>query len=225
MIQVPSLLKDQRNDLLLPSMRRELATLKSNFGPLFPDNLGASIASFEPHFLAGSEEQQRVFIARTSLYNQLIASGLHPETDFRDSRFLWSLFNILGIKPPSSLMNKIDMNDYIEIRDSNGLHTFGNMNFLKILSYSFEELFWYSWEDLFSRNEKINDLIKSQFIRAVTYEEYPFDPEIPEHLCSEKKSAELRSAKVKMNLFSPLFSNRNDGMKYMLAASKITRIH
>lgn len=224
-MQVPSLLNQRRNDLLLPSMRRELATLKHHFGHLFPENLSASIASFEPHFLAGTEEQQAIFIARTRLYNQLIDAGIQPETDFRDSRFLWSLFNILKIKPPSGLMNKIDMNDYIEIRDANGLHIFGNMNFLKILSYSFEELFWFSWEELFSREESVNDLIKSQFIRAVTFEENPFDPNIPEHICSEKKSSEKRSAKVKMNIFSPLFTNRNDGMKYMLASSKITRFH
>lgn len=175
---------------------------------------------FEKTFLAGSDEQQKIFIARFELHNELFASCIQPGKSMPDDKmFIWSLFKKLDLRPPSNLMDKIEIEDYIEIRDKNGVQIFGNFEFLTLLSYSVEEVFWYSWEDLFARDEIVTQKIVAAFVKSVSSASGPFDPEVPEHVGFEK-SAEKRKYSVKMKMFSPVFSKSHQP-DYMLATSKI----
>lgn len=201
------------------TMRKELELFKINLGTEF-GNLADALPGFENIFLQGSVAQQKTFVARLKFYNEIFSSGMDPETDLVDLKFVWSILKKFKMCPPADLIGKLDVSNYIEIRDNRGVQIFGNFNFLKVLSYSVEELFWYSWDELFSRDEKITQLIMQEFIKSVTTATQPFDPNISEHTCWETRSRGKHSAKVKMLMFSPIFGE-NQTISYMLATSKI----
>lgn len=208
------------DDKLLLTMKQELELFKKNLGPGF-GNLAPEYAGFESIFLEGSNLQQKTFIARFKLYNEIF-STVEPDTDVSDLVCIWKVLKKFKMRPPSDLMTKISASDYVEIRDQNGVQIFGNFNFLKQLSYSVEEIFWYSWDELFSRDKKITELIMSEFIKSVSTATESFDPNIPEHQCWETRSTGGHTATVKMQMFSPVFGE-NKSVRYMLATSKIKR--
>jgi hypothetical protein len=202
-------------------MTHELLKFKKFISSNLPNTQRPSI-KFQEDFSSGTPLAQNIFIARLKFYNELFESGVRPEIDFQESTFLWALFKKIGLFPPSDLMDQIDMSTYLEIRDKNGLQIFGNFNFLSILSYSVEDLFWYPWDNLFSRDQQIVEMIQKEFIQTVTTARHPFKPNVPKHICEELHSERKHKAFVEMTMFSPLFNHSGD-REYMIATSKITR--
>ncbi len=162
--------------------------------------------------------QKASLINRLHLQNILAQDAI--DSDLTEAQYVWNMLNALKAKAPEQLFEMLKVKDYIEIRDLNGVQVAANLNFLKVLSYSLEELFWYPWDELFTRDQKITTEIMNKFFYCITEAKSFFDPEIPEHICSELKSLEKRSAIVKMNIFCPL-KGQNNSVHYMLACSEL----
>ncbi len=64
----------------------------------------------------------------------------------------WFAMRNLGLRPPNDLFDRIDQRDMIEIYDTSGIQVFRSIELYNYMSYSFSEIFCYTWKDLFSRD-------------------------------------------------------------------------
>ncbi|MCJ8277306.1 MAG: hypothetical protein HRT44_02710 [Bdellovibrionales bacterium] len=172
-------------------------------------------------FLNADETKQKEFLSRIKSYSDLLRmSNVEDIGVWRDKRFLWNSFKKLNVLPPSDLFENIEAGDYIEVYDPNGIQLFSNFEFCAVVSYTFEEIIWYPWQDLFGRDLKYTDAIFSEFGRCFEKAKGPFKPNIDDHRCWEIMSEEKRTATVTMKMFAPIFGS--DGQpKALLATSKI----
>lgn len=178
-----------------------------------------------PHFFCADLQKQLSFLRRLKLYIELLEEAQIEGMDvMRDKMFLWKSFQKIRVIPSSDLFEKIIPGDYIEVYDSTGVQLFSNFEFLAILSYSFEEVLWWPWDELFGRHPENNEPIGRAFEKCFLNASGPFHPGVEEHLCWEVRSPEMKKAKVLMKMFAPIFG-KDKKPKAMLATSTIKVIN
>lgn len=188
-------------------------------------NIRRDPSTVYPHFFCADLNKQLPFLRRLKLYIELLEEAQIEGMDvMRDKMFLWKSFQKIRVVPSSDLFELIVPGDYIEVYDATGVQLFSNFEFLSILSYSFEEVLWWSWDELFGRHPEHNEPIGRAFEKCFIDAKGPFCPDIEEHLCWEMRSPEMKKAKVFMKMFSPIFG-RDKSPKAMLATSTIKVIH
>jgi len=189
------------------------------------DRLGLRIKcdpeSIRPYFRAAPISERKKFIAKIRFYSQLIASAEAENIDImKDKAFLWKSFSQIGLLPNSDLFSQIHPGDYIEVYDSEGVQLFANFEFLSLISYSFEEILWWSWDQLFARDPRHTETMMVNFTHCFTQALGPFVPSVEDHICWETRSETPKKALVTLKMFAPLFA-RNKKPMAMLATSKI----
>lgn len=174
-----------------------------------------------PYFRVAPLLERQKFIAKIKFYTQLIASSEAENIDImKDKAFLWKSLNQIGVLPSSDLFSQIHPGDYIEVYDPEGVQLFANFEFLSLISYSFEEILWWSWDQLFDRDSQHTKTILSNFVHCFSEAQGPFVPSVVDHVCWETRSKTPKKAQVTMKMFAPLFA-RNKKPMAMLATSKI----
>lgn len=154
------------------------------------------------------------------IYMELEASDFDL---LEDKRASWYVINQLGVRPPSDLYSKLEDGDYVEIYDQQGIQVFRNLEFCNLTSYSLEQIISYSWDELYDRKTYIFDQIYKSFTLAFSGALNTFEPEVDEHIVTERLLNRSEQFKVKMKMFSPLL-DKNNKAKYLFASSKITRV-
>ncbi len=174
-----------------------------------------------PYFRVAPLLKRQEFITKIKFYTQLIATSEMENIDIiKDKAFLWKSFSQIGLLPSSDLFSQIHPGDYIEVYDPDGIQLFANFEFLSLISYSFEEILWWPWDQLFDRDPKHTESILSNFVRCFSDAQGPFVPSVENHICWETRSETPKEALVTMKMFAPLFA-RNKKPMAMLATSKI----
>lgn len=172
-------------------------------------------------FAKADSARQETFLNKISLYTELIElAAVENINILRDKRFLWQSFRKLNVVPSSDLFEKIAPGDYIEVYDPNGIQIFANFEFCALTSYTFEEIAWFPWEELFGRDSKHTEAIMNEFARCFTEAKGPFKPNIEDHLCWEIMSEDKKRATASMKMFAPIFG-LDKKPKAMLATSNI----
>ena len=189
------------------------------------DRLGLQLKSdpdaILPYFRVAPLVERKKFIGKLRFYTQLIASADAENIDImKDKAFLWKSFSQIGLLPTSDLFAQIHPGDYIEVYDTDGVQLFANFEFLSLISYSFEEILWWSWDQLFQRDPQHTNAIMANFVRCFTNAKGPFVPDVENHICWETRSENPKRAQVTMKMFAPLFA-RNKKPMAMLATSQI----
>ncbi|NCN39610.1 hypothetical protein GW916_00015 [bacterium] len=85
---------------------------------------------------------------------------------------LWSILNVLGVLPPSDLFSNIGPGDTIEAYDLNHVQIWRNINFMKICSYTLEEIFCIPWPQRYLRSPEMTQACISR-IGALLLESGP----------------------------------------------------
>lgn len=221
-------MKDLKQDPLFTNsddLTSKYFSLTSKLAELFKEKnvpIRSDASNMEPAFREASPEIQANFLKKIQFYYDLCVGAIQEDIELiEDKRFLWYAFKQLGMRPPSDLMNHIDPKDHIEVYDAQGVQVFANFEFCRLIAYSIEEIFLFSWDQLFGREQKYTDLIMAAFAKSVTVANGPFHPEVPRHTCWELRLQSKRQAVVDMKMFCPIF-DQSGRRAYMIATSHIT---
>ncbi len=84
------------------------------------------------------------------------------------SKSLWHALKTLGFMPDSEVFAKFENDDVIEVYDSNGTQMWRNFNYMKICSYTLEELLCHDWPTLYIRDEKLTGHLVKLMVDTVT---------------------------------------------------------
>ncbi len=118
----------------------------------------------------------------------------------------WLFMRELGFKSTSDLFSHLKFDDVLELYNQSGVQIFCSMNFFNLCSYSYEEIFSYSWFDLYNREVPITqELIdittdastgKTKNIRLLSIEP---------HYVTENHDGKIKfKTKIKQKLIAPL---------------------
>lgn len=94
-----------------------------------------------------------------------------PASLIDQSRSLWLALKYFNLRPTSDLFNYIHQDKAVELYNSDGIQVWRNFHFFKVCGYTIEEIFCFTWQERYERNDfatkQIVDLI-SQFTRDTT---------------------------------------------------------
>lgn len=179
---------------------------------------------FFPTFASASIEEKSTFLHKINSCIDICAEATVEHINLlEDQRYIWTALRKLNLIPPHNLINMIEPKDHVEIYDSQGIQIFANFEFLKVVSYNLEEMYWHPWSKLYKREAKYTEQVMKAFIKSVTDATGPFNPEVEPHICEEAIEGHFRKAKVEMKMFSPLYSVNSKEI-CMLATSNISLI-
>ena len=171
-------------------------------------------------YINSSVEVQNQFLHKCQFYTELIKSAIDSDIAIvNDKRFIWLTLMKLNCIPSSELMELIKDGDAVELYSMDGKLIFSNFDFCKHTTYTIEELFWFSWDKLFGREEIYMNQVMTEFIKATSYQK-PFVPKVERHAIWEIQEGHNKKGFVEMKVFSHLKSKVN-GLNYVLATSNV----
>lgn len=161
-----------------------------------------------PRRFAALPETQRVrtlenFRRYTEVTEAMVVAG---ESPVQAQQFLWRMFQRLGVRPVSTLMDHLEADDVIEIYNADFVQVFRSFSFFHICSYTLDDLlcrpFWELFrrdQELFGRMVETTKLALAGDIDGVHY----WNVEI--HSVDEIESPARYHAEVRYKLLSPLY--------------------
>lgn len=159
------------------------------------------------HYSALSDERKTAALERLRVYHQSLASMENAGHAIdNSSRSLWHALKTLGFTPDSEIFSKFENDDVIEVYDSNGTQMWRNFNYMKICSYTLEELLCHDWPTLYWRDEKLTEnLVKLMVDTVSSGTRGPNFIDVDYHLVEECFSVEKFRLKVRHDYICPLF--------------------
>ena len=157
-------------------------------------------------------EVQKLILHTFEIYYGVLISVHSQGRDLADSRSTtWAAIRELGLVPPSDLFEYLEENDIFEIYSPEHIQIFRSLNFFPLTSYSLEDVFSYSWDELYSRSEVITKdmyelgtkVMKGE-IRGVTKGNFP------RHAVIAKFSPGKETTLIQHKLFAPLRSTDHE---------------
>lgn len=219
-----------KSNLLNKHLNDNLAKLRSLsdiYNKLLTENkveFRSDVELITADFLKLSDSEQLQYLNRLEFsYQNALGAVNEKYSLIRDKRYVWRTIRNLGATPKSDLLEHITESDYVEIYDNTGIQVFSNFEFCKLVTYSIEEVSFYPWTDLYTRDENTTKQIMTTVERTFFKETGPFKPEIDDHICSENRSNSGREFKVNMKMFSPI-QNKVGQNQFLIATSQIKRI-
>lgn len=70
-----------------------------------------------------------------------------------DHRALWSALKMFNVRPTSDLFDLLRKDYAIEVYNSEGIQIWRNFKFLEVCGYTLEEVFCYTWQERYKRDE------------------------------------------------------------------------
>lgn len=115
----------------------------------------------------------------------------HDEDLRDDQRSLWYALSTLGLLPPSQLFSLFKSGEVIEIYDMEGFQIWRNFNFLKICSYTLEEMYSIEWHRRYRRSsEKSQECLEKIGLLMSQKSPEIYNALIGEHILEETESRE-----------------------------------
>ncbi len=158
------------------------------------------------HFAALPSARQMGVLENTRRYTDVAEAMIRVgEVPAQSQQFLWRMFQRLGVRPVSNLMDHLEANDVVEIYNADFVQVFRSFSFFSICSYTLDDLlcrpFWELFrrdEELFGRMVEKTKLALAGDISGVHY----WDVDI--HSVDEIESPARYHAEVRYKLLSPL---------------------
>ncbi|MEZ4815969.1 MAG: hypothetical protein R3A80_12330 [Bdellovibrionota bacterium] len=169
------------------------------------------------------EFQQKAVLAFQFYVETISAMIKAGEAPTNSKRFLWRALQSLALIPLDNVFSQISDDDIIEVYSSEGIQIFRSFSFLETISYTIEDLIVFPWHDLFTRDEKITELLIDQAVRL-------FNREIEEtrlneinynHKIFESKSLEKRILLSRFGIVSPIKSKTPSSISYFVTTFKL----
>jgi hypothetical protein len=136
-------------------------------------------------------------------------------------RSVWHALSTLGFVPPSDIFSKIGNDDVVEIYDLQNIQLWRNFNFLKICSYTIEEMYSVDWPSRYSRDPAMNSECIAKVTSLLTGETPDvYYAGIREHVLEETLSAERLVLQASHDWFARLKNQRGE-LTAWLVTSKV----
>lgn len=168
-----------------------------------------------PFFSRLSIENKSGAFRRLKVFHEsLQATIMAGEKITNNSQALWHALKTLSVLPDSDLFAKFENDDVIEYYDTSGTQIWRNFNYMKICSYTFEELMCHDWPTLYIRDEEITHSLIALMVETVSRgERGPKFIDVEFHDCIERFSSDRYQLHVRHNYICPLFdqSKQNAG--------------
>lgn len=163
-------------------------------------------------FLSLEDAEQFQILTNMKSFNQNLIEATSKQVSLvgDNRKHAWFSMRNLGLRPPNDLFDKIDQRDMIEIYDISGIQLFRSIELYNYMSYSFSEIFCFSWKELFSRDEfvfhrmstTVSDVLSRKFQGCIF-------PQFPSHCAYEIFSEKKIWIKMESGIMSKL--TRMDG--------------
>lgn len=159
-----------------------------------------------PLFSALSAAKQKLIIESMKLFLSTLQQVVGAGASLDDGKqTAWHAISFMGLRPPAGLFTHLQQGTVLEIYDLNNFQIWRNFEFLRVSSYTLEEIYCI---DVFSRYyrppsfmqecvEKVTLLIKAEAPEI-------FFPDISEHALTETVSRDKLVIMVKHHLFALL---------------------
>lgn len=106
------------------------------------------------HFRLLTEARQRLAIQQAMSYSESLDMVVREGWSLNDEkRALWSALRFFGFRPNSDVFSFIKDGDSVELYNSEHIQLWRNLGFMKICSYSLEEMFCFPWGERYIRDE------------------------------------------------------------------------
>lgn len=173
-----------------------------------------------PIFNSLTSEQQEDSLALLKYYLESLEDVLSAgEKLSNNSTALWCALKKLGIKPPSDFFSHLRETDCIELYDANHIQIWRNLNMMRVMTHTTEQVFCLPWPYRYERDpvalQKCLEIIESLF-----------NAEVPggltiniENLILEKESTELLQLDVVHRYAAPVTDNYHQTCGYLVVSS------
>jgi len=132
-------------------------------------------------------------------------------------RSLWHALMTLGLVPPSDWFSKLSAGDVLEIYDLQNIQLWRNFNFMKICSYTLEEMYSIDWPNRYIRpSEKNHEILDA--IRIVTTDTGTdvYFGEVREHILEETSSSDRLILEARHDWFSRVRNTQGETVGWMV---------
>jgi hypothetical protein len=172
------------------------------------------------HFSKLSPERKDHSLYRLrAFYRSLEATILAGEKISNNSQALWHALKTLNVIPDSDIFSKFQNEDVIEYYDVTGTQIWRNFNYMKICSYTFEELTCHDWPTLYVRDQKLNESLVALMIDTVnTGHRGPKFIDVDYHVCDERFSEDRYRLHVRHDYICPLFDTSQQAAGFIVTS-------
>ena len=191
------------------SLESEFKLIADEISNLFEKN-GQPIRPYrDPRLIYYSQldkARQQSSLHRLKIFLSSITSTLDAGDQLsNNSRALWHAIGTLGFRPDSEVFSKLQDDDVIEVYDSQGTQIWRNFNYMKICSYSLEEIICHDWPTLYRRDPKITELLIQVMIETLSGQQYgPRFIDVDFHMVAESFSESQFQLHVRHDYICPL---------------------
>lgn len=143
------------------------------------------------------------------LCQKTLARGL---TLSNPSALLETFFDQYGLSSVQGLFENLQDDDSVEVYDTTHQLVFANLIAFRAVSFTLEDVYCRPWTDMLSRDTRgVHEALMKvgQEILAGTKNALTSTAFIPDHVCREMNSPEMRSFIVFPNFFAPLYRGRD----------------
>lgn len=170
--------------------------------------------------LSSEKQSEALYQLKVFLQSMETTEAMGDRLDSQD-RALWHALLTFGLLPPSGMFAKFKPDDVIEIYDPVGIQIWRNFNFMKICSYSLEEMHAIDWTQRYTRSaDKVKECLEKigALLRGETPEVY--DCLVSAHVFEETLSQDCFKLEATHNWFARL-KDRNGQVTAWLAVSDV----
>ncbi len=161
-----------------------------------------------PYFSRLNPERQDKTLEALKVYVDVCDLALSKAGHLRSAKTMaWAALRKLGLTPSPELFHFIEDADVIEVHDAQGTQLFRNFEFFNYCSYSLEELYCFSWEQLYHRAPQVTDDLL-QMVQGIYAGELKgcFPVDLPLHDINERYSPLEYVIQAQIKYASPLYA-------------------
>ncbi|MES3037189.1 MAG: hypothetical protein V4736_04705 [Bdellovibrionota bacterium] len=157
---------------------------------------------------------------RFSTYYNLCMMAAKSDISFNDDRSLaWWAMKEYGFRPSSDFFDKLEKEDLLEIYNAQGIQIYRNWAFFQVSGYSMGDLFVFPWNELYIRDQEINDSLFAHASRGLAADcRSTFMCSVPRHLCVEALSPSQNICDVQMKFIAPLFDKSDSPVAFVITS-------
>lgn len=186
-----------------------------------------SFSSLQDFQKFDSEKQKHIItqIKRTiQLYTHICNQEVLAAT--RTAREISSQFantlNTLKLTTVKDNFDCMEHDDIIEIYNKDDIQIYRSPRLLTHCSYSLADLYVHTWQELFSRPQKIKDLSEIYAAQCVEKKQI-LKPEFPSYYLLERSSPQQRLFVLKVVCFAPIFTDTGERFGFMRVLRNISK--
>ncbi len=156
-----------------------------------------------------SSTAQKSSFEKFLIYSSLCLSADESGADLTDDRALtWWALRQFKLRPCSDFFDKVTEEDVVELYNAEGIQIYRNWAFFEISGYSIGDLFVYSWDELYSRDSSVANLMNARvglILTGSVRETLPW--QVPGHKIVESISDQRNISEMNLKYISPVFDS------------------